>query len=708
MDAKFGLKMNVSSPLSWALQQTVMLQGARLERLKLNATLPAGKQYSVTDLADIFRRLDLPAPIFLDEPDQAHLPLLCCLGGEAWGVVMSREAGGKWLVAFDGENRSLDALMLRGKVVWLKPAAVRARGDDGFRAAVKRGLREYRTVIAEAVFASLFIGMISLMISLFSMQIYDRVIPSRSEHTLVILTAGVILAVFLEMALKIARSHIMDSVVVGLDGRLSREIFERLLNLRVDQIPRSVGSLAGQIRGYEQVRSFYTASTLFALVDLPVGLLFLFIVATIGTPVLALPPLFFGLIALIAGYAIRIRIQRLARLGAAASHRKTGLLVEAVEGAETIKAGSGAWKFLSRWINVSEQTINNDTQMRNANDGLSYLAALLQQLSYAAVIVVGAWIVMQGQMTMGALIACSILSGRIMSPVLAMPGLLVQHAHCQAAMTSLEELYSLEADNHGQSKPLLPASLEGAFVLTGVRYAYPQSPVSIYVAQLHIKPGEKVGVVGPIGAGKSTLLRLLAGLYRPQEGKLLIDGLEMAQVSRQVLAENIGYLQQDHRLFEGTLRENLLIGLPDPGDEILKKTLLRSGLMRLVAAHPRGLELPISEGGKGLSGGQRQLVAFTRLLLCTPAIWLLDEPTANMDEDQERSCVGLLQQELRADNTLVLVTHKAALLRLVDRIIVIADQKIVMDGPRDQVLARLMASNAPKPLGRSEPAFHQV
>lgn len=696
--------MSIFSSLRWALQQHTMLQGSKLDQLQLNAVVPLAQGYQVTELADILRQLDLPSHIVLDQPDQAHLPLLCCLGAEAWGVVMDRDADGQWIVAFDGGIRSIDGAVLQGNVILIKRESAKGAVGTGFRMALRKALREYRGVIAEAMIASLFIGLISLVISLFSMQVYDRVIPSRSEDTLIILGIGLVLAVAIELAMKIARSKIMDSVVTGLDSRLSRDIFQRLLDLRVDQVPRSVGSLAGQIRGYEQVRSFYTASTLFALVDLPMGLLFMVVVAIIGAPVLVVAPLCFGAIALVVGFAIRRKVQRLALAGASASHLKTGLLVEAVEGAETIKAGLGGWKFLSRWIGVSGQTIQNDLQMRNANEGLVYLAATLQQLSYAGVIVLGAWVVMRGEMTMGALIACSILSGRIMSPILAMPGLLVQHAHCKAAVVSLEQLYALQSDHHGQSRPLLPSSLDGEYLLKGVQFAYPDSPSSIHVGNLHIKPGEKIGVLGPIGAGKSTLLRLLAGLYRPQQGRVLIDGLDMAHVSRQILSQRIGYLQQDHRLFEGSLRENLLIGLPDPGDEVLKKTLLRSGLLRLVAAHPRGLELSIKEGGKGLSGGQRQLVAFTRLLLCHPAIWLLDEPTANMDELQERSCISILQQELDADKTLVLVTHKSGLLRLVDRIIVVADQQIVMDGPRDQVLMQLMAQKKQQPSISSFPS----
>jgi ATP-binding cassette subfamily C protein LapB len=481
----------------------------------------------------------------------------------------------------------------------------------------------------------------------------------------------------------------MDYVVVGFDHRLSREVFQQLLNLRVDQVPSSVGSLAGQLRGYEQVRSFYTANTLFTLIDLPMGLLFLVIIALIASPLIALVPLVFGGIALMVGLGIRSKVKELAKETAALSNMRTGLLVEAVEGIETIKAGSGGWKFLSRWINYNKQTIQGDLRMRNATESVGYLSAVLQQMSYAGLVVAGSVLVMQGHMTMGALIACSILSGRILAPIMALPGLLVQHSHASAALEGLERLYTLESDNHGIAHPLVPTHIKGHYQLAAVEFAYGQNPPVIVVPKLEIKPGERIAVVGPIGAGKSTLLRMLSGLYHPQKGSIRIDGLELGHVSRQLLSQKIGYLQQDHRLFQGTLRENLLIGLPDPGDEVLFAAMTRTGMDRIVGSHPKGLERPIMEGGKGLSNGQKQLVAFTRLILCKPDILLLDEPTATMDDMQERQCMAVLAEEANAGKTLVIVTHKPGTLALVNRIIVVAGSAIVMDGPRDAVLQQL-------------------
>lgn len=685
--------MNPTDTLQWALSRLAQLQGATIDPLRLAPLLQGLKKVPlhVADLGCICAGLEVDAPLQLALPDRALLPLLCSHPVLGWGLIVDCTPQGRWVVLVNGATHLLDASALQGAIARIEFAPARASvAADGFRQALRKTLRLYRGVLAEAAVASAFIGLLTLGISLFSMQVYDRVIPARSEHTLIILGMGVALAIMLELAMKFARSAIMDSVVVGVDARLSREIFQRLLGIKIDQLPGSVGSLAAQIRGYEQVRSFYTANTLFTLVDLPMGLVVVLVIALIGGPIVAVVPLLCGVVALAIGVVGRRRTNRLAREGIQVSDQKTGLLVEAVEGAETIKAGSGGWKFLSRWININTYAIRNDLRMRSASDAMGYVAAALQQLSYAGLVVVGAWAVMQGGMTMGALIACSILSGRIMSPILMLPGLLVQKAHADAAMQALEQLYALKTDHHGIERPLMPSRIRGQFLVDQAGFAYPLSPPAIRVERLEITPGERIGVLGPIGAGKSTLLRLLAGLYTPQHGRILVDGLDLAHISRQVISQHMGYSQQDHRLFQGTLRENLLIGMPDPGDDAIHQAMHRSGLARLVASHPKGLELPILEGGKGLSGGQRQLVAFTRLLLCNPSIYLLDEPTASMDEAQERHCLAVLAEELlQGSKTLVLVTHKPSMLSLVNRLVVIAGSQIVLDGPRDAVLAQL-------------------
>ncbi len=572
------------------------------------------------------------------------------------------------------------------------PAGVAAGQDmltQSFTQIAKGVVNTYRGELLEASLASLFIGILAFTTSLFSMQVYDRVIPTRSEYTLLILSLGVLLSIAFELAMKFARSKLMDHVVVAVDARLSREIFDRLLQLRVDQIPSSVGSLAGQLRGYEQLRGFYTSTTMFTLIDLPFGLVFLAVMMALASPWVALVPLVFGLLGIAIGISSRQKIDQFAVNSAAYSNAKTGLLVEAVEGVETIKAGTGAPKFLSRWVAVNHHTINNDAQMRRFMEGLGYLSATIQQLSYAGLIMVGALLVMQGSMTMGALIACSILSGRVLAPIMALPGLLVQQGQAMAALKGIEAIYQLKTDTHGISRPLVPDHVQGHFNISNAKFSYPGHPPALVVPKLNIQPGENLAILGPIGAGKSTLLRLLSGLYVPQEGQVLLDGLDLAHISRQVVSQKIGYLQQDHRLFQGSLRDNLLIGLPDPGDTVIQQAMARTGMIHFVSSHPKGLERPIMEGGKGLSGGQRQLLAFTRLILCKPDIYLLDEPTASMDDEQERRCIQVMQELVDDGKMLIVVTHKHNLLPLVSRIVIVAGNTLAMDGPRDAVLQRL-------------------
>jgi ATP-binding cassette subfamily C protein LapB len=704
--------MNVTSSeqkFAWAMQRLAQMQGSNVDVLSLNASL-SGLDQSMAELKKlelVCQRMGLNKPKLLKRPDRVHLPMLCHTPELGWGLIVDRNPTGLWVVLTPQGPQAMEDASLLNKVAIVSLGTTGNRGlgfgflkkaDKNFTffSHVQEALRLYRHELIEACVASAFIGFLALATSLFSMQVYDRVIPSRSEYTLVILSLGVLLSIFIELAMKFARSHLMDYVIVGLDNRLSREIFSRLLHLRVDQIPASVGSLAGQMRGYEQVRGFYTASTLFTLIDLPLAVIFILVIMFVASPWVALVPFIFGAVALFIGLSIRKRIMEQAKQGAEFSNLKTGLLVEAVEGIETIKSGSGGWKFLSRWIDVNGKTIQSDLKMRSATEGVAYFSATVQQISYAALVVAGSLVVMQGHMTMGALIASSILSGRILAPIMAIPGLLVQHAHAQAALEGLERLYKLKTDNHGVDRPLVPSLISGHYALHSVKFSYGDNPLALVIAQLDIQPKERIAVLGPIGAGKSTLLRLLSGLYCPQEGSLLLDNLDLAHINRQVVSQNVGYLQQDHRLFQGTLRENLLIGLPDPGDDALLTAMRRTGMDRFVASHPKGLDRAIMEGGKGLSGGQKQLVAFTRLILCSPSVMLLDEPTATMDDEQERRCLSVLAQEAQAGKTMVIVTHKPSVLPLVTRIIVVAGNSIVLDGPRDVVLQQLQSNNAPQ------------
>lgn len=692
--------MQVKAQLAWALEHLAKRQGVAVDRLRLEGAFAvlAASSIDESDLRNLAVRLGYSTPVQLPGLDEAQLPLLVCDNQGRWGLVVGRRTTGQWAWETQGEAADIDASSLRAVYRIRAQATEHDTEHQSFERQFKAAFRRHRSVLWEAGIATVFINILAVAVSMFSMQVYDRVIPTGAMSTLAILGSGVVLILILDVVMKLARARIMDSVVVSVDEALSRDIFQRLLAVRVDQLPGSVGSLAAQLRGYEQIRNFYTTSTLFTMVDMPMGLLFVGLIAIIGHHYVSAVPLVLGVVAVLIGLSARQRMARLAKESIAGSNFKTGLLVEAVEGVETIKAGSGGWRFLSKWLDVNAATLVNDLRMRHASETLTFSSGTLYQVAYSGTVAVGALMVIQGEMTMGALIACSILSSRVLQPIMQIPNLLLQHANAQAAMEGMEKVYQLETDHHGVPRPLVPSRLAGTYTVNGVEFAYPGGGPAIKIQNLHINAGERVGILGPIGSGKSTLLRLLSGLYWTQTGQVSLDNMDLKQIDRSVLAQHLGYLQQEHRLFHGSLRENLLIGLPDPGDDVMQKVLERSGLIQLVKAHPRGLELPIMEGGKGLSGGQKQLVAFTRLLLCQPDVWLLDEPTASMDGAQETQCLNVLS-EYTAGKTLVVVTHKPSVLPLVDRLIVIAGGQVVMDGPKQAVLDRLAKGGA----SRQEP-----
>lgn len=627
-------------------------------------------------------------------PDPARLPCITWVHGKGFGVVRGLSAQHRWLVDISGQTLELEFDQPLPCVRLVSQSFEIADTEKPvFRLFIQQFKAE-RATLVEASFAGILINLIALLTSLYSMQVYDRVIPTQGYSTLVVLTLGVMIALLFDIVVKLARSHLVEQAVINMDSRLTRTIFGRLLNVRLDQLPGSVGSLSAQIRGYETIRGFLSTTTFYLLVDVPFGLVFILMIAFIGSPFAALVPLVFLFVSIGFGLLMRNKVDAHAKEATAAGNRKTGLLVEAIEGAETIKSGAGGWNILSKWIDTSDEALHHDMALKKISDRSTYVSGLLQQVSYVLLIGTGAYLAGEGHMTMGSLIACSILSGRVLAPVAQIPGLIVQAAHAKASLALLENLFALQSDNHEVERPLVPDNLAGQYELERVRFAYPGTPKALIIPSLKFAAGEKVGIVGPVGAGKSTLLRVLSGLYRADEGRVFLDGLDIDQISRRFLGEKVGYFQQDHRMFSGTLRENLLIGIPDPGDEVIKNAAARTGLLTAISNHPKGLDLPIAEGGKGLSGGQRQLVAMTRLLISRPSIWLLDEPTAAMDSGTEARCMDVLVQEIKPEHTLVLVTHKPNMLAMVTRLIVIANHTVLMDGPRDEILRRL---SSPKP-----------
>jgi ATP-binding cassette subfamily C protein LapB len=554
---------------------------------------------------------------------------------------------------------------------------------------IKVEILQHKSTFIDASLNGVMLNFLALGISFYSMQIYDRVVPTGASATLWVLSLGVLGAIAFEWAAKNMRSRLNETIIEAVDQRLGRDVFRRLLQVRMDKLPTSVGSLAGQVKAYENVRAFLTGSATQMLIDAPFALVFFLALLAISGW-LAVIPLIFLILSVGLGLRGLKEIEHRSHQVALANMRKTGLLVEAIEGAETLKSGQGGWRQLSLWQNVSEAARSEELRLRRISETSQYHLHALQQLAYVGLVAAGSLMVAKGELSMGSLIACSILSNRILQPIAALPSQLIQWGHCKSALQGFDHLWLLPDDHHGQTPVVLDA-VNGNFALNDVVYGYGQQP-ALKIAKMQINSGEKIGILGPIGAGKTSLLRMLSGMYKPQVGHITLDGVDLAFIAKPLLAEQLGYLQQEGRLFEGTLRDNLLVGMTDPGDEVLKGVAQQTGLQHAVLAHhPLGFDLPIHEGGQGLSGGQRQLVNLTRVFLRRPRIWLMDEPTASMDRQLADHVTQAIQQALRPNDTLVLVTHKPEMLSLVNRLVVIAKHEIVLDGPKEHVLKHLQA-----------------
>jgi ATP-binding cassette subfamily C protein LapB len=472
-----------------------------------------------------------------------------------------------------------------------------------------------------------------------------------------------------------------------------------MLGIRMEARPASVGTLASQIKGFEMVRGVLASTSLFVLADVPFALFFILVIALVGgwvvlVPLVALP------IALMTGLMFQRVIQRHTRENLSASNRKTGLLVEAVDGAEALKSNSAEWTVQARWNRLVAETSFAEQSIRNYSSLSQNMTVGLQQLSYVVLVAVGAYFVTKNELTMGGLLACSIIGNRAMMPIVQLPSVMVQWALARAAIDGLEQIIALPNEDDEAHQNIVLQSIEGGLRFERTRFAYGMvDRMALEVERLEIRPGERVGLIGSIGSGKSTLLKLASGLYRPAEGKLFLGGMDMSQLAPSVVREVVGYLPQETRLFSGSLRDNLLLGLPDPGEEAILAAARRTGLIELISGQPKGLALEITEGGRGVSGGQKQLIALTRMLLARPKVWLLDEPTGAMDSVSEARVVALLRELAAEGVTMVVTTHKTALLPLLDRLIVLQGGRLLLDGPRDAVLAKLSGRSEQTPQG---------
>jgi len=540
--------------------------------------------------------------------------------------------------------------------------------------------------LTEIALASVVGNVLALAGILFSMQVYDRVIPAQSLPTLWVLFFGVLLAAALEFFIRLARTHVSDIMGKHIDLNVSSLFFARAMAIKNDARPKSTGSFISQLRELDQVRELLTSTTVGAAMDIPFVLLFLGIMALVGGPLVIIPLVAIPLI-IIPGLLVQWPMAKLAKAGMRESAIRNAVLVESIEGVEDIKALQAEPYFQRQWENTHAVGANVGMKQRVWGARLSGWASTVQQITYAGMLVFGCFLVIDGDITTGTLVACSLLSSRTIAPLMQLTMVFSRWQHAKSAMSGLNDLLKKPLDKEADKKMAHCPVLAGHFQLQQMQYSYDEEKgdVAININELEIKPGERVAILGKTGAGKSTLLKLLSGQAQASKGKVIIDGVDMAHIDPTDVRRQVGYLSQDSRLFFGTLRQNLMLGHPHATEAELIQALRISGAINLVQQDAASLDRLINEGGRGLSGGQRQMVLLSRLIVRNPQIVLLDEPTASMDEQLEAWVIRQLQQWLTG-RTLVLVTHRPALLNLVDRIVVMENGKVVADGPRDTLL----------------------
>lgn len=546
-------------------------------------------------------------------------------------------------------------------------------------------LRDWKRYL-DVMFASLMANILALATILFSMNVYDRVIPAQSVPTLWVLAGGVLIAAIFEFCLRVARIYLSDIIGKRADLKISDKVFGHALRIKNKERSKSTGTFISQIRELEGVRELVTSTTISAIADLPFFFLFLAIFWLIGGNLFWVMVLVVPLM-IVPGILIQKPLAKLASEGMREGAIRNAILVEAVQGIEDIKLLRAESRFQNQWNHMNEAAADISMQQRKLVGVVGAWTQKVQGLTFAIVVLVGCFAVMKGEMTTGALVACSILSSRMLGPIAQISGVLGRFQQAKVAKTSLDELMKKPVDQAPQAHLIHRPALTGHYELKDMvfKYGNDDAKPTLIIPKLEIQSGEKIAILGRNGAGKSTLLQLLSGMQEPTQGKVKLDGVDLRLIDPMDVRRDMGLLNQNAHLFFGTVRENLTLGAPLATDQEILNALNLTGALSFVLEKKEGLDHQILEGGMGFSGGQRQALLLARLLLRQPNILLLDEPTAAIDDVSEKQLIENLKGWL-GHKTLVIATHRRAVLELVDRIIVVHDGKIVMDGPKNQVL----------------------
>ena len=549
---------------------------------------------------------------------------------------------------------------------------------------------EQAPVYRDVLWAALLINLFALVMPLFSMNVYDRVVPNNAIDTLWVLALGILLVFAMDFMVRLLRGHFIDLAGARIDVKLSATIMERVLGMRLEGKPASVGSFASNLRSFESVRDFIASSSVAALVDFPFALVFLLVILWISWPLVFIPLVAMA-VGLVYAYVMQFKMHELVETTYRASAMRNASLIESLTSLETIKTQGAEGVVQKKWESTTAFLSRTSAQMRLLSASVTNGTATISQLVNVCLIVGGVYLIQERLLSMGGLIAVTMLGGRAIAPLGQAVTMLLQFQNARTALETLDKLMAQPVERPDAAAFIHRPELQGEIEFRDVSFSYPgQAEPALQEVSLRIAPGEHVVILGRTGSGKTTLQKLMLGLYQPTTGAIRIDGIDLRQLDPADLRRNVGYVGQHATLFYGTLRENIAIGAPYADDSAVVFAGDVAGLTQFVNRHPKGFDMPIGERGESLSGGQRQEVAIARAVLMEPPVLIFDEPTSAMDFATEYGFKERLRQ-FAAHKTLIIVTHRNSLIDLATRVIVVDGGRIVADGPREQVLAALQS-----------------
>ena len=677
-----------------ATSAEALISGLPLEHGRLTPSLFARAAARANLTASVVNRWpaqvseDLLPAVILSEAEQACVLMGWSADGEVAQVIYPDLPDAEVAVArADLESFSNGSAILckpKFKFDSRAPKQALAADEHWFWSAVKKNLPVYRDVLVAAFFINVF----ALALPLFTMNVYDRVVPNYAVETLWTLAIGLLIVVVMDFTLRMMRSYFLDLASERIDRHVSADIMERVLGSRLEHRPSSVGSYAVNLRSFDSVRDFINSVSITTLIDLPFAVIFCAVIFWIAPMVLL--PLLAGVVIVLVYVSVgRGKLRELSETTYRAGVQRNATLIESLVGLDTIKAMGAESKTQRRWEEATAFLARTGVQLRLVSNANQFVTAGTTQLVTLFVVVTGVYLITEGLLSMGGLIACTMLAGRVMAPVGQLAGLLTQFQYAQISLGSVDQIMETPQERPEGARFLSRETFGGEIEFKDVTFSYPGAEMpSLVDVSFKIKPGEKVAILGRVGSGKSTLQKLAMGLFQPSEGAVLIDGIDLRQLDPAEYRKQVGYMPQDLTLFHGTLRDNIVIAHPYASDSDVLKAAEQANLLEFVNRHPQGFDMTISERGDSLSGGQRRCVALARAVLGEPPVVLMDEPTGSMDHSTEVAVKSSLAAFI-AGRTWIVVTHRNSLLEMVDRIIVIDNGKIVADGSRQSVITAL-------------------